>query len=94
METKKELQRRQKEKNSETEIEQLEWDRNIRKGICIADSSIEEGNAELGEGMKAKVINRESLMSCQTEICMGRKRKTELCKELKELDSKIEKKKD
>ena len=72
METKKELERRQKEKNSETEIEQLERDRNIiRKGICIAESCIEEGNTELGEVMKAKVINRERLISCQTKINMG-----------------------
>ena len=94
METKKELERRQKEKNSETEIEQLERDRNItKKGICIAESCIEEGNTELGEIMKAKVINRKRLISCQTKISRGVKRKTELSKELKELDSKIEKKK-
>ena len=76
METKKELERRQKEKKSETEIEQLERDRNIiRKGICIADSCIEEGNTELREVMKVKVINRERLISCQTKISMGVKKK-------------------
>ena len=94
METKKEFERRQKEKNPGTEIEQLERDRNIiREGICIAERCIEEGNTELGEVMKAKVINRERLISCQTKISMDPKRKTELSEELKELDSKIEKKK-
>ena len=45
METKKELERRQKEKNSETEIEQLKRDRNIiKKEICNAESCIEEEN--------------------------------------------------
>ena len=83
METKKELERRQTEKNSETEIEQLERDRNIiRKGICIAESCIEEGNTELREVMKVKVINRERLISCQTKISMGVKKKTELSEEL------------
>ena len=76
MEPKKELERRQTEKNSETEIEQLERDRNIiRKGICIAESCIEEGNTELREVMKVKVINRERLISCQTKISMGVKKK-------------------
>ena len=94
METKKELERRQKQKNSETEIEQLERDRNIiRKGICIAESYIEERNTELDEVMKVKVINRERLISCQTKFNMGVKKKIELSKELKEVVSKIEKKK-
>ena len=77
METKKEFERRQKEKNPGTEIEQLERDRNIiREGICIAERCIEEGNTELDEVMKAKVINRERLISCQTKISMDAKRKT------------------
>ena len=33
METKKELERRQKEKNFETEIEQQEWDRNKERNM-------------------------------------------------------------
>ena len=41
--------------------------------------------------MKTKVINRERLISCQTKISMGVKRKTELSEELKQLDSKIKK---
>ena len=54
METEKELERTQKEKNSETEIEQLEQDGNIRKGICIAESCIEEGNTEFGKVRRQK----------------------------------------
>ena len=88
MELKKELQRRQKEKKSETEIE-TDRDRNIRKGICITESCIEEGSTELGEVMEAKVINRERLISCQTKTSMGVKRRTDLSKELKELDRSI-----
>ena len=84
METKKELERRQKQKNSETETEQLERDRNIiRKGICIAESYIEERNTELDEVMKAKVINRERLISCQTKFNMGVKKKVRIIQGIK-----------
>ena len=50
METKKELERRQKEKNSETEIEQLKRDRNIiKKEICNAESCKKDKSNQQGK---------------------------------------------
>lgn len=58
----------------------------LKKGIEIAERSIEEGNIELCDVTKSKVINRDKLMSSQNKISMGIKRKAELSTELKELE--------
>ena len=68
-----------------------ELDNEIRfekKGIDVAETSIEEGNHELGEAMKRKTLIRDKIVICQSKITMGLKRKTELNKNLIKLEEK------
>ena len=60
----------------------------LKKGIEVAETSVEEGNHELGEVMKGKTLNRDKIVLCQSNITMGLKRKTELNEELRKLEEK------
>ena len=50
----------------------------LLKSSKVAESCIDEGNAELEILTKAKIIDRNKLISSQTKISMGLKRKAEL----------------
>ena len=60
----------------------------LKKGIDVAETSVEEGNHELGEAMKGKTLNRDKIVLCQIKITMGLKSKTELNEELRKLEEK------
>ena len=60
----------------------------LKKGIEVAETSVEEGHHELGETMKEKTLNRDKIVLCQSKITMWLKRKTELNKELRKLGEK------
>lgn len=63
----------------------------VKRGIEVAEKSIEEGNLELGVVMKRKSLNRDKLVCCQSKIDMGLKRKAELQDDLKKLEEKKKK---
>jgi len=76
------------------EIEQMERDQQmLKKGIEVAEKRIENGTDKLGEIMKKKQINGDKLLSSQSKSSMGVKIKSELANELKDLESKLDKKK-
>jgi len=54
----------------------------LLKSIKVAESCIDEGNAELEILTKAKIIDLNKLISSQTKISMGLKRKAELSSEV------------
>ena len=81
---KEELVKQTKDAVSEVENEI----RFLKKGIEVAETSVEEGNHELGEVMKGKTLNRDKIVLCQSNITMGLKRKTELNEELRKLEEK------
>ena len=61
----------------------------LKKGIEVAETSVEEGNHELQEAMEGKTLNRDKIVLCQSKITMGLKRKTELKQDLRKLEEKI-----
>ena len=75
---KEELAKETKDSASELENEI----RFLKKGIEVAETSVEEGNHELGEAMKGKTLNQDKIVLCQSKITMELKRKTELNKEI------------
>ena len=60
----------------------------LQKGIEFAETSVEEGNHELGEAMKEKTLNRDKRILCQSKITMWLKKKTESNKDLRKLEKK------
>ena len=42
----------------------------LKKGIEVAETSVEEGNHELREAMKGKTLNRDKIVLCQSKITM------------------------
>ena len=60
----------------------------LKKGIEFAETSVEEGNHELGEAMKEKTLNRDKRILCQSKITMWLKKKTESNKDLRKLEKK------
>ena len=92
-----ELERKRKEEKDarskvEDELAQLKRDKDvIKKGIEIAEKSIESGNAEMGTLIRSNVFKREKLIGAQCKIEMGVKRKAELLEEMKVIDCKIAK---
>ena len=63
----------------------------LKKGIEVAETSVEEGNHELREAMKGKTLNRDKIVLCQSKITMWLKRKTELKEDLRKLEEKKKK---
>jgi hypothetical protein len=61
----------------------------LLKSMKVAEHCIDEGNAELENLTKAKTIDRAKLISSQTKISMGLKRKAELSAEMKVLEKKV-----
>ena len=72
---KEEFAKQTKDAVSEVENER----RFLKKGIEVAETSVEEGNHELREAMKGKTSNRDKIVLCQSKITMGLKRKTLNC---------------
>ena len=60
----------------------------LKKGIEVAEMSVEEGNHEFGEAMERKTLNRDKIVLCQSKITMGLKRKSELNEDLRKLEEK------
>ena len=60
----------------------------LKKGIEFAETSVEEGNHELGEAMKEKTLNRDKRILYQSKITMWLKKKTESNKDLRKLEKK------
>ena len=81
---KEELAQQSKDAVSELENEM----RFLKKGIEVAETSVEEGNHELREAMKGKTLNRDKIVLCQSKITMWLKRKTELNEDLRKLEEK------
>ena len=60
----------------------------VKKGIEVAEKSVEQGNHELGQTMKGKTLNRDKIVLCQSKITMVLKRKTELKVDMGKLEEK------
>ena len=54
----------------------------------FTETSVKEGNQELGEAMKGKTMNQDKIVLCQSKITMGLKWKTELKEDLRKLEGK------
>ena len=65
------------------EVENKIWF--LKKGIKVAESSVEEVNQELAEAMEGKTLKRDKIISCQSKITMGLKSKTELNEKLRKM---------
>ena len=50
----------------------------VKKGIEVAETSVEESNHQLGKTMKGKTLNQDNIVLCQSKITVGLERKTEL----------------
>ena len=58
-------------KQSKYAVSELENEiRFLKKGIEVAETSVEEGNHELREAMKGKTLNRDKIVLCQSKIKM------------------------
>ena len=76
-------------KQSKDAVLELENEiRFLKKGIEVAETSVQEGNHELREAMKGKTLNQDKIVLCQSKITMGHKRKTELKEDLRKLEQK------
>ena len=73
---KEELAKQTKDAVSEVENKM----RFLKKGIKVAETSVEEGNHELREAVKGKIELRQNSFLCQRKIAMELKRKTESMK--------------
>ena len=47
------------------------------KSMKVRENSVDEGNTELGNLTKSKILTRDRLIASQTKISMGLKRKAE-----------------
>ena len=54
----------------------------------VTETSVKEGNQELGQAMKGKTMNQDKIVLCQSKITMGLKWKTELKEDLRKLEGK------
>ena len=54
----------------------------------VTETSVKEGNQELGEAMKGKTMNQDKIVLCQSKITMGLKWKTELKEDLRKFEGK------
>ena len=76
-------------KQTKDAVSQLENEiRFLKKSHETVETSVKEGNHELGEAMKGNTLNWDKIVLCQTKITMGLKRKTKLNEELRKLEVK------
>ena len=80
---KEELAKQTKDAASEVQNEI----RFLKKGIEVAETSVEEGNHELGVAMKGKTKSRQNSFMPKQDT-MGLKKKTDLNKDLRKLEEK------
>ena len=59
------------------------------KSMKFTENCVEEGNTELENLTKSKIISRDKLIASQTKISMGFKIKAELSAEIETIDKKI-----
>ena len=62
----------------------------MKSGITIAEDSVDAGNKELEACLRSVNLDRNKLISAQSKISMGVKRKGELAYELGILKKKLE----
>ena len=89
-ETVKEAEKAANSKKNEEEKKEIEHDILLMKsGITIAEDSVEAGNKELDACLRSVNLDRNKLISAQSKINMGVKRKGELPYELVILKKKL-----
>ena len=81
---KEELAKQSKDAVSELENE-IQFLKNDNQ---VTETSVRQGNQELGEAMKGKTMNQDKIVLCQSKITMWLKWKTELKEDLKKLEGK------
>ena len=60
----------------------------------VAENCVDEGNTELENLTKSKILSRDKLIASQTKISLGSKRKAELSAEIETIDKKIKEMRD
>ena len=60
----------------------------------VTENCVDEGNTELENLSKSKIISRDKLIASQAKISMGLKRKVELSAEIETIDKKIKEMRD
>ena len=79
-------------KQTKDAVSELENEiRFVKKGIEVAETSVEEANHQLGMTMKGKTLNQDNIVLCQKKITVGLERKTELNENLRKLEEKTTK---
>ena len=81
---KEELAKQSKDAVSELDNE-MQFLKNDKQ---VTETSVKEGNQELGEAMKGKTMNQDKIVLCQSKITMGLKWKTELKEDLRKFEGK------
>ena len=64
------------------------------KNMKVTENCVDEGNTELENLTKSKIINRDKLIASQTKINMEVNRKAELSAEIETIDKKIKEMRD
>ena len=64
------------------------------KSMKVTENCVDEGNIELENLTKSKIINPGKLIASQAKISMGLKRKVELFAEIETIDKKIKEMRD
>ena len=79
-------------KQTKDAVSELENEiRFVKKGIEVAETSVEEANHQLGKTMKGKTLNQDNIVLSQKKITVGLERKTELNENLRKLEEKTTK---
>ena len=60
----------------------------------VAENCVDEGNTELENLTKSKILSRDKLIASQTKISLWSKRKVELSAEIETIDKKIKEMRD
>ena len=64
------------------------------KSMKVAENCADEGNTELENLTKSKILSSDKLIASQTKISLGSKRKAELSAEIETIDKKIKEMRD
>ena len=62
--------------------------------MTVAENCVDEGNTELENLTKSKMLSRDKLNASQTKISLGSKRKAKLSAEIESIDKKIKEMRD
>ena len=86
-EQRKSLKKLREEEESKNEL--IREKAVLIKSMKVAENCVDEGNTELENLTKSKIISRGKLIASQTKISMGLKRKAKLSAEIETIDKKI-----